>query len=225
MATETTNSTFRPPRCWELQENITITDFAKWQSCLHFNLCSKNSYAPFLEPNATWSKQSVANRGLQSDGNDVAEPARKTAIQKNAVLTEMLGLIAQYSPSLLRNDIIKKSISMPWIWNRVRRHYGFQQSEVNFLNIYKIKRAEGERYETLYQRLVSHIDDHLLTAGCNITHDREAVTANEELSPTCEGLTVYLWLMLIDTRLPAYIGRVYAHDLQTKSLKSKSKST
>ncbi len=131
----------------------------------------------------------------------------------------MLGLIAQFTPSLLRNDVMKKSTSLPWIWNRVRQHYGFQQSEVNFLSIYKIRREEGERYETLYQRLVSHIDDNLLTAGCNITHDGERITANEDLSPTCERLTVYLWLSLIDQRLPAYIGRVYAHDLQTKSLK------
>ena len=211
-------STFRAPRCTELPENnVTITDFAKWQSCLHFNLCSYTAYAPFLEANVTWSKASVTNRGLISDATDA--PGGQTAVQKNAVLTQMLGIIAQYAPSLLRNDIIKKSTSLNWIWNRVRRHYGFQQSEQNFLNICKIKREEGERYETLYQRLVSHIDDNLLTTGCSITHDGDAITADEELSPTCERLTVYLWLCLIDHRLPAYVARVHANDLLTKSLK------
>ena len=216
----TSTGTFKAPRCTELQEkNITITDYAKWQSCLMFNLCSINAYAPYLEPTATWSKASVANRGLVADADTVAADQRKTAVQKNAVLEQMLGLIAQYAPSLLRNDILKKSTSLGWIWNRIRQHYGFQQSEVNFLNIYKIKREEGERYETLYQRLVSHIDDNLLTAGSNITHDGVAVAADEELSPTCERLTVYLWLTLIDVRLPAYVGRVFAQELQTKSLK------
>ena len=218
-ATSTSTSTFRAPRCWKLQDSITITDFAKWQSCLHFNLCSYNPYAPYLESDVTWSKSSTPNRGLVADDETVAENKRKTAVQKNAILTQMLGIIAQYSPSLLRNDIIKKSTSLSWIWNRVRQHYGFQQSEVNFLNIHKIKRMDGERYETLYQRLVSHIDDNLLTAGGNITHDGSPVTDDEELSPTCERLAVYLWLNLIDPRLPAYIGRVYAHDLQSKSLK------
>ena len=104
-------STFRHPRCTELPENnVTITDFAKWQSCLHFNLCSYAAYAPFLEPNVTWSKASVANRGLTSDATDAANG--QTAVQKNAVLTQMLGIIAQYAPSLLRNDIIKKSTSL-----------------------------------------------------------------------------------------------------------------
>ena len=39
------------------------------------------------------------------------------------------------------------------------------------------------------------------------------------MSPTTERLAVYLWLNLIDERLPAYVSRVFAHDLQTKSLK------
>ena len=30
---------------------------------------------------------------------------------------------------------------------------------------------------------------------------------------------VYIWLILIDQRLPAYVARVYSHDLQKKSLK------
>ena len=39
------------------------------------------------------------------------------------------------------------------------------------------------------------------------------------MSPTCDRLLVYLWLLLIDERLPAYISRVYAHDLMSKSVK------
>ena len=214
-----TATPFRVPRCTELGEHITISDYAKWKSCLHFNLCQYNAYAPFLETGVTWSKASVPNLGLIDDNGTVAAEDRKTAVQKNAVLEQMLGLIAQYAPPFLRNDIVKKSTSMNGIWNRVRKHYGFQQSEVNFLNIYKIRREENERYETLYQRLVAHVDDNLLTADGNIQHDGAGVAADEELSPSCERLLVYIWLTLIDARLPAYVGRVYAHDLQTKSLK------
>ena len=39
------------------------------------------------------------------------------------------------------------------------------------------------------------------------------------MSPTTERLAVYLWLQLIDERLPSYVARVYAHDLTSKSLK------
>ena len=49
--------------------------------------------------------------------------------------------------------------------------------------------------------------------------DGQAVTVNEEMSPTVERLAVFLWLKLIDKRLPLYVSRVYSHDLQTKSVK------
>ena len=178
-----------------------------------------NDFAAYIEPTATWGKASTANRGLTADGDEVAANARKTAAQKNAVLEQMLGLIAQLAPSLLRNKIIKKSTSLTWVWQRIRQHYGFRQSEVNFLSIHKIRRVEGERYETLYQRLMAHVEDNLLTTDSGIQYDGVAIAQDEEMSPSCERLIVYLWLVLVYERLPAYVSRVYAHDLQTRSLK------
>ena len=66
---------------------------------------------------------------------------------------------------------------------------------------------------------MAHVEDNLLTTDSGITHDGTAVTTNEEMSASCERLVVYLWLTLIDDRLPLYVSRVYAHDLQSKSLK------
>ena len=39
------------------------------------------------------------------------------------------------------------------------------------------------------------------------------------MSPTVERLAVFLWLHFIDERLPSYISRVYAKDLQGNSIK------
>ena len=83
-----------------------------------------------------------------------------------------------------------------------------------------IHRAENERYETLCQRILAHLEDNLLTAGSELKHDGETPTEDESLSPT-ERLTVYLWMTIIDKRLPAYISREYSHDLQTMTLKDK----
>ena len=65
------------------------------------------------------------------------------------------------------------------------------------------------------------MEDNLLTVESGMTHDGNptALTADEEISPTVERIAVYLWLQLIDIRLPAYISRIYAHNLQKKSLK------
>ena len=212
-------ASFRPPKQWVLTENETITSFANWQSNIIYHLSLNNEFAPFIEPNATWEKQSTLNRGLQNDPNTVEEAQRKTATQKNIILERMLGLISQFAPSLLRSDIIKRSTSLPWIWKRIRKHYSFCQSDVIFLKISSIKQQEGERYETLFQRIIAHLEDNLLTVDSGLIHDGAPIDQNEEMSPTTERLAVYLWLNLIDERLPAYVSRVFAHDLQTKSLK------
>ena len=210
-------NTIRPPKPRQLHENETITSFASWKSNILYHLSLNNEFAAFLD--ATWEKASVANRGLLGDGDPTPANERKTAAQKNIQLERMLGLVAQFAPSLLRNEIINRSVSLNWIWKRIRKHYSFQQSKVNFLRISTIKREPDERFETLYQRIVAHLEDNKLTTESAIQHDGAAVTVNEELSPTCERLAVYLWLNLVDQRLPAHVSRTYAHDLQKSSLK------
>ena len=131
----------------------------------------------------------------------------------------MLGLIVSYCPETIRFEIERKATSLKWIWQRVRRHYGFSKSESHFLKLSCIKLNEGERYESFFQRIMSHLYDNLLTSDSGITFDGVPVTANEEMSPTVERLAVFLWLRLIDERLPSYVSRVYSHDLQYKSVK------
>ena len=144
---------FRAPKQWTLSENETITSFYNWQSNLLYHLSQTQEFTIFLEHE--WAAKATANRGLVDDGDEVEAANRKTAIQKNITLERMLGLIAQFVPSLLRNDVIKKSTSLAWIWSRLRRYYSFTQSEVNFLKLSSIQRSEGERYETLFQRILA----------------------------------------------------------------------
>ena len=63
------------------------------------------------------------------------------------------------------------------------------------------------------------MEDKLLTVSTGLIHDGSAPSVDEEMSPTTERLAVYLWLLLIDDHLLAYVSQVYVHDLQTKSLK------
>ena len=102
----------------------------------------------------------------------------------------MLGLIAQYAPALLRNQIIKSSTSLSWIWQRIRKYFNFSQSEVHFFNLSNIKRQPEERYETFYQRLMAHIGDNLLTVSSGLLYDGAAPTQDEVLSPTTDRLVV-----------------------------------
>ena len=107
-----------------LTEEETINSFASWQSNLKYYLSLNNEFAQFLT--AEWQKSSVAHHGLRDDPAPAeAGVERKTAAQKAIVLDRMLGIVAQYSPSLLRNDIMKKSTSLASIWTRIRKYYSF----------------------------------------------------------------------------------------------------
>ena len=178
---------FRPPKQERLTENETITSFANWQPNMIYHLSLNNEFAPFLD--STWSKKSAVNGGLidDADGDN-----RKTAVQKAIVLERMLGLIAQFVPRLLRSEIIKKSTSLSWIWARIRKYYSFSHSEVNFLKLYDIKRMPNERCETLYQRIIAHLEENLITVDSGLIHDGESPTVDEEMSHTTERLAVYL---------------------------------
>ena len=209
---------YRPPKPWTLEDNnVTISSYLNWQSNQKYHLSLNNEFARFIADGFTWQVQSTPNRGLTDDADGVAD--RKNAAQKNIQLESMLCIIAQFCPSVIRSDIIKKSTSLKWIWQRVRKYYGFSQSEVNFLKLSEIHRRPEERYETFYQRIVAHLDDNLLTVESEIKHDGAALTTDEVMSPTTERLAVYLWLTMIDARLPAYVSRVYARDLASNSCK------
>ena len=186
---------------------------------MKYHLSLSNDFAPFLDNTFIWGKGSVTNHGFNNDPDTVEANIRKTAVQKYIQLDRMLGIIAQFSSSLLHSEITKRSTSLNWIWQRIKKHYSFSKSEVNFLKLYSIKRKEGERYETFYQRIITHLEDNLLTVQSNLKHDGEIATSDKEMSPTTERLAVYLWLTLIDERLPAYVSHVYAHDLQSQTLK------
>ena len=58
-----------------------------------------------------------------------------------------------------------------------------------------------------------------MTVESGIIHDGAPPAVDEALSPTAERLAVYIWSNLIDNRLPDFVSRQYAHDLQTKSVK------
>ena len=157
------------------------------------------AFAVFLDPAAKWTKYTSnnPNRDLTDNDESVPEAKRLTATQKVANLNRMLGLVAQYSPSLLRNDLIKKSTSLNYIWQRIRKYYSFQQSEAQFLKFSTITLEPGERYEHLYQRIIAFLEDNLMTTESGLLFEGSILAYDEDMSPTVERLAVLRWLELV----------------------------
>ena len=130
--------------------------------------------------------------------------------EKNVHLELMLGQIANFCPVISRNTIVKNSTSVKSIWQAIRAHYGFQSTGAHFLDFASIKLDVDEHPEDLLQQLKSFIEDNLLVANSSITHHGDAITADEELSPTLEILVVLTWLRLIHSDLPGLVNSATA---------------
>ncbi|XP_019645788.1 PREDICTED: uncharacterized protein LOC109486400 [Branchiostoma belcheri] len=210
----------RAPRQWCLTKTETINSFENWRSNLVYVLSLDTKFAPFLTDGFTWQKKGVENRGLANDADPVPENARRTAAQKAASLDLMLGQIANFCPIISRNRIVKASTSLSDIWQAIRLHFGFQSTGGYFLDIASVKLEPNERPEDLFQRLTAAVDDNLLTSAGGITHHGEAVTTDEEVTPSLENMIVLLWLRMLHTDLPALVKQRYGAELRHKTLAS-----
>ena len=210
----------RAPKQWDLTSNETLNSFKNWKENLVYTLSLDKSFAPFLKDGVTWGKQSSVNptRGFQDDAADVTD--KKTKEEKCASLNLMLGQIANYATIISRNSIIKGSTSLNDIWEQIRLHYGFQTTGSRFLDLSSIRQSPGERPEDLYQRLLSFIDDNLLTTDGSLTHHSVAVTSDEEISPSLENVVVLIWLERLHVNLPALVKQRYGSELRNKTLAS-----
>ena len=212
----------RAPKQWSLTKSETVNSFESWKQNLQYTLALDQQFAPFLVDGVTWLKKTRGNptRGFVNDGDGVAQANRKTAQQKVTMLELMLGQVANYCPVISRNQLVKNSISMDSIWQSVRSHFGFQSTGGHFVDLCDIKLEPGERSEDLYQRLVAFVDDNLLTTAGGITHHGDAITEDEELSPSLENFVVLTWLRLLHTDLPRLVKQRYGTDLRSRTLAS-----
>ena len=211
----------RAPKQWQLTTNETLNSFKNWKENLVYTLSLDKSFAPFLKDGLVWQKHSTSapTRGFTNDDASVTEN-RQSAAEKCATLNLMLGQIANYATIISRNQIIKGSTSLNDIWDKIRQHYGFHTTGSRFLDLSTIRLQPSERPEDLYQRLVSFIDDNLLTKDSTVTHHAVVVSADEEVSPSLENVTVLLWLERLHVQLPALVKQRYGAELRNKTLAS-----
>ena len=178
-------STHRGPKQWCLSKVETIKSFENWKQNLLYTLSLDSNFAPFLADGVTWLKKTKAQqlRGLESDGETVPLSRHLTARQKVNVLELMLGQIANYCPIISRSTLAKSSISLVFIWQTIRQHFGFKVTGAQFIDFSDIHLAADERPEDLYQRLSAFVEDSSVCAN-GLTQHGEQVSEDEELSPT-----------------------------------------
>ena len=201
---------------WPLSEEETLISFEAWRHNLLYRLNLDARFSIFLLDGVVWNKKSRAAadvRGLVADD-------AFTAAQKAANLDLMLQQVANFCPIISRRTIVHESTSIQTVWQAIKLHFGFQTTGGNFIDFLEIKFTPPERPETLYQRMLSFIENNLLTPDLEITHRGDDIEEFEDMSPTLENLIVLLWLHQIHHNLPNVVKQKYGADLRSQTLAS-----
>ena len=196
----------------ELTKTETFYTFQAWKQKLLYFLRADSTFVHFVD--RKWQKYSATNphRGFADD------LVKGTKEVQNSRLENMLEFVASYAPVISRNTIVKQSTSLDYIFQKLREHYGFQSSGANFLDLANIKYDPSERYEDLFQKLLSFFEDNLLKADSGVSHDGETITTDEDASPTLQNTIVFIWLQLIHQSLPLLVKQRYGPELRNKTL-------
>ena len=204
----------RAPKQWKLTTRETSNSYTIWKENLIYTLSLDPAFQPFLDDNVTWrtSTDPTPCRGFTDTPATETRPV-VTKESKVATLNLMLGQIANFATVISRNQIVKNSTSLHDIWDKIRQHYGFNNTGSRFLDLVNIKLEADERHEDLYQRLVSFFDDNLLTTEGRIIHHSSVVQRDEEISPTLENVVVLMWLQRIHVGLPNLVKQRYGAEL------------
>ena len=198
------------PKQWSLTSDETLSSFEAWKDNLLFRLEENNDHNEFLKADASWKKKSEdADRGITGENKD----------KRVRILERMLGQIANFAPLYNRNDIVKNSISLDDIWNKLKTHYQLQTTGATILGLVDFKIKTGEKHEDLYQRLVTFIEGNLLTKS-GIKHEGKALATDESLTPTLQNILTVLWLQMIHPGLPHIVGQKYGAELRDHTLAS-----
>lgn len=209
MAETTTFQASKRPR--QLSEEEDFTSFQLWKKSVTFYL-SHGPYAHFkrfFKDETTWttSAADTVKRGL------VVE-TKEDAAKIKADLEECLDQLTQYAPHLIAQEIVEDSTSFNWVWQRIRRYYNLQNSEISFLRIMNMRLEPNERPERFYQRLLAHVRDHLLNPDTNnLRYKNNIVSEKEKMSPTIERLVTAIWLDRLDPNLTDQVVKAFSHDL------------
>ena len=214
-------ATYRAPKQWSLSKTEDLNSFESWRNNLIYVLNQDQNFSPFLLSTATWEKKSRTRntRGLRPDV-DLNVQGSKNAASKVIDLEMMLGMISNYAPIISRHQIINNSTSLEWVWQALRAHYGIQTSGAQFLDLADFVLAHEERPEDLFQRLMTFVEDSLLTSTSNIRHHGVTVSEDEEMTPALENMIVLTWLRLIHKDLPKLVKQKYGTVLRACTLAS-----
>ena len=208
------------PKQRQLGPNETQNTFESWKESLIFHIIIDTKLARFVDPNdlGMWGPYNETNRGFTDDAESTTADKKMTAHQKASMLKVLLGSVASYSQVISHTYITRQATSLEAIFSRLRAYYGFRRTGAMIAGALDFKLEPMESKEALWERIYTFLEGNLLTTDSGISHEGNAVTVNEEFTPTLLNLAVVIWLDTIHSGLPALVSQRFATNLRDVTL-------
>ena len=195
-------------------KGVSDAQFGIWKEELEVYLETKSKFDKFLPGGRykNWQPAETLEHRIEAvvspDTNDDLIKTRKD-------LRQFITLVAKYVHIDYYNPIIRHSISLNWIYNKIREDYNIQQQGIHFLNILdQTWDPTGQTTPTgFYNSYRSLNPANLGKKGDSIEWKQQTLKEDERLTPSHEDLISLNVLHLIHPQLPHFVKQHYAHKM------------
>ena len=152
--------------------------------------------------------------------NQAGEDVQATIItiskeDKCFTVDTLLEQIANFAPTIPRNDIVKDSASLQDVWGKIRLYFNLEKSGALANECWSVKRKPEESPQALFARLKQIYDENLLTAG-ELEHVDGPLTEDEEMSPSLHNTIILHWLNILHPQLRDVVTARFSTQLRSK---------
>ena len=152
------------PKIIPLGDHETLNTLEQWRQNVLYHLRINEEFRPYLNSHFGKKTKHSPTRDLedtteqQTLKNEQGQDVRATVIIKSKedkcfAVDTLLEQIANFAPTIPRNDIVKDSGSVQEVWGKVRMYFNLETSGALANECWQVKRNPEETPQALYARL------------------------------------------------------------------------
>lgn len=217
---------YHGPKIRQLTTRETLSSIENWKSMVIYGLRLNQEFRPYLDIEFGRKSKLTPNRQLTADvRTETNEDGTENEIvvtsaeEKAEIVDLLLEQIANYAPTVPRNDIVKDSKSLKEVWSKIKLQYNQQQTGSLLNDCWNIKRQPDETPQALYARLKQAYDECLLTEG-GLKYIDGPLEEDEEMSPTLHNVIILQWLELLHPKLRQAVTQKFVTQLRDQTYAS-----
>ena len=128
----------------------------------------------------------------------------------------LLEQIANFAPTIPRNDIVRDSASVQDVWGKIRLYFNLEKSGALANECWSVKRKPEESPQALFARLKQTYDENLLSSF-GLAHVDGPLTEDEEMSPSLHNNIIMHWLNILHPQLRDTVTTRFSTQLRSQT--------